>query len=97
MPHPLTNFEMQKYQSEPQYKDIYSKNNLPKIKDGACVNLGKYESVGAHWIALYVNGDNVTHFGSFELEYIPKEIKKLIDNKNITTNNYAIKEYNQMI
>ena len=34
-PHPLTNFEVQKYyQNEPKCNDAYSKNNLPKIKDG---------------------------------------------------------------
>ena len=34
-PHPLTNFEIQKYyQNEPKFNGIYSKNNLPKIKDG---------------------------------------------------------------
>ena len=30
-PHPLTNFEIQKYyQSEPKYNGDYSRNNLPK-------------------------------------------------------------------
>ena len=33
--HPLTNFEIQKYyQNEPKFNDVYSRNNLPKIKDG---------------------------------------------------------------
>ena len=27
---------------------------------------------GTHWIALYVNRDNVTYFGSFRVEHIPK-------------------------
>ena len=50
---------------------MYSRNNLPKIKDGAYViNLNDYESIGTHWIALYVNGDNVTYFDSFGLEHI---------------------------
>ena len=35
-PHPLTNFEIQKhYKREPKFNGVYSKNNLPKIKDGA--------------------------------------------------------------
>ena len=35
-PHHLTNFEMQKYyQYEPKFNGVYSRNNLPKIKDGA--------------------------------------------------------------
>ena len=32
--------------------------------------------MGPHWIALYVNAENVTHFNSFGVEHIPKEIKK---------------------
>ena len=35
LPHPLTNFGMQKYyQNEPNFNSVYSRNNLPKIKDG---------------------------------------------------------------
>ena len=35
LPHPLTNFEIQKYyQNEPRFDGIYSRDNLPKIKDG---------------------------------------------------------------
>ena len=34
-PHPLTNFEIQKYyQNEPRFNGIYSRDNLQKIKDG---------------------------------------------------------------
>ena len=37
-PRPLTNFETQKYnQNEPRFNGVYSKNNLPKIKDEAYV------------------------------------------------------------
>ena len=37
-PYPLTNFEMQKcYQNEPKCNGVYSRNNLPKIKDSAYV------------------------------------------------------------
>ena len=36
--HPLTNFEIEKYyQNEPKFNGVYSRNNLPKIKDGAYV------------------------------------------------------------
>ena len=47
---------------------------------------------GTHWIKLYVNGDNVTYFYSFWVEYIPKEIKELIENKNFIRNSYRILE-----
>ena len=61
-PHPLTNFEIQMYyQNEPKFNSIYSRNNLYKIKDGTyIINLDEHESVGTHWIALYVNAENVT-------------------------------------
>ena len=37
-PHPLINFEIQKhYQYEPKFNDFYSRNNLPKINNGAHV------------------------------------------------------------
>ena len=37
-PHPLTNFEIQKYyQNKPKFNGIYSRSNLPKIKDSAYV------------------------------------------------------------
>ena len=50
-PHPLTNFEIQKYQNEPRFNDVYSRDNLPerssvKIKDGTYViNLDEYSDI----------------------------------------------------
>ena len=44
-PHPLTNFEMQKYyKNEPRFSGLFPRNNLPKkINDGAYVtNLDEY-------------------------------------------------------
>ena len=55
-PHPLTNFEIQRYyQNEPRFDEVFSRNNLPKtIKDGAYViDLDEYADVGKHWIALF--------------------------------------------
>ena len=61
-PHPLTNFEIPKYyENEPNFDGVYSRNNLSKIKDGAyIINPVEYESIGTHWIALYVHDNNVT-------------------------------------
>ena len=86
-PHPLTNFQIQKYyQNEPKFNGVYSRNNLPKIKDGTYViNLDEYKSTGTHWIALYVNANNIVYFDNFGVEHIPKEIKKFIRNQNIIT------------
>ena len=70
---PLNNFEIQKYyQNEPKLDNVYSRNNLSKIKDGAyIINLDEYESIGTHWIALYVNAENVTYFDSFRTKHTP--------------------------
>ena len=91
----LTNFEIQKYyQNEPRFNGVYSRDNLPKIKDGAYViNLDEYSDIGTHWVALHVNNNNVTYFDSFGVEHIPKEIKTFISNKNIKTNIFRIEVY----
>ena len=62
LPHPLTNFEINKYyQNEPKFSGVYSRNNLPKIKDKTSViNLDEYKSIGPHWIALYVKASSDT-------------------------------------
>ena len=91
-PHPLTDFEIQKYyQNEPRFNDVYSRDNLPErssveIKDGTYViNLDEYSDIGTHWIALYVHNNDVTYFDSFGVEHIPKEIKTFIGNKKQIT------------
>ena len=90
---------MQKfYQNEPKFNGVYSKNSLPKIKDWAFViNLNGYKSIGTHRIDLNANDDNVTYFDSSGVEYIPKEIRKLIGNKIIKTNVYRIQTYDSVM
>ena len=61
------------------------------------INLDEYESIGTHWIALYVNAKNLTYFDSFGVERIPKEIKKFIRNKNIITNIDRIQGYDSIL
>ena len=99
LPHPLTNFEIQTYyQNESKFNGVYSRNSLPKIKDGAYViNLDEFKSIWAHWIALYVNGNNIIYFDSFGVEHIAKEIKKFIGSKNIIANIYRIQAYDSIM
>ena len=87
-PHPLINFEIQKYyQNESEFNGVYSRNNLSKIKYPAhVINLDECKSVGTHWVALYINAKNVTYFDGFLVEHIIKEIRKFIGNKSIITN-----------
>ena len=98
LPYPLTNFETQKYQNEPRFNDVYSRDNLTKIKDGAYViNLDEYSDIGTHLVALCVNNNDVTYFDSFCVEHIPKEIKEFMDNKNIKTNIFRIQAYDSTV
>ena len=51
-PHPLNNFELQRYRNEPRYNCVYSHHNLPsKTKDGVYViNLDEYPGIGTQTI-----------------------------------------------
>ena len=74
-PHRLTNFEIQKYyENEPRFNSVYFRGDLPyKIKDETyIINLDEYSDVRTHWVALYVNNNDVTYFDSFGVEHIPK-------------------------
>ena len=96
-PHPLTNFEIQKYyQNEPRFNGVYSRDNLPKIKDGAyIINLDEYSDIGTHWV--YVKNNDVTYFDFFGVEHIPKDIRTFIGNKNIKTNIFRIQAYDSIM
>ena len=92
--HPLIHFEIQKFN---QINDVYSINNLPKIRDGTYViNLDEFKSIETHGIALYVNSNNTIYFDSFGVQHISKENKRFIGNKNIT-NIYRMQAYNWII
>ena len=71
-PHSLTNFEKKK-------KKIKANLNLKVLIQeiiylGAyIINLDEYKSIRTHWTALHVNGDNVTYFDTFGVEYILNE------------------------
>ena len=88
-PHPLANFEIQKYnQNQPKFNGVCSINNLSKIKVGAylIINLDECKSIET----LYVNDNNITYFDSFGVEHIPKQIKNFIGNKNTIRNIYRM-------
>ena len=57
---------------------------------GYIKDLGEWKSAETHWIALYANCHNETNFDSFGVEYILKEIRKFMGNKNNTVGIYRI-------
>ena len=73
-PHPLINFQIQKYyQNELTLNGVYSRNNvsvlptpIAQIKDQAYViNFDEYKLIKTYWIVLCVNDDNVTYDNTF--------------------------------
>ena len=92
-PHPLTNFEIQRYyENRPRFNGFYSRNNLPKkIKDGAhVINLDEYANVGTHWIDLFCNKNKIVYFNIFGVKHIPKEIEEFVGNENIKANIFRV-------
>ena len=100
-PHPLTNFEIQKYyKNQSKFNGVYLRDSLPsKTKDGAYViNLDEYSNIGTHLVALYVDNNDVTYFDSFGVEHIPQQIKKFINRSlSINTNIFRIQAYNSIM
>ena len=97
LPHPLTNFVIQKYyQNEARFNGVYSKNNLSKkITDGAyIINLDEYADVGTHWIALYCKRNEIVYFNGFGVEHVLKRLKNL---SGIKTSKLTLFEYKQTI
>ena len=76
---------------------VYSRDNLPKIKDGAYViNLDEYS--GTHWVALYVINNDVKYSDSLGVKPIPKEIGTFIDRSlSIKTNIFRIQAYDSIM
>ena len=44
-----------------------------------------------------MNGYNVIYFDSFGVEHIPKEIRKFIENKDVTTKIFRIQAHNSIM
>ena len=43
----------QYYQNKPRFNGVFSRDNLPKIKDGAyAINPDEYSDIGTHCVAL---------------------------------------------
>ena len=88
--HPLANFEIIK-----GFNGVFFRINIPKLKNGTYViNLDHSENTGTHWIVVLVKSNEVIHFDSFGVEYIPKEIMEKIKNsfKNIKSNIFRIQD-----
>ena len=76
MLHPLSNIKITNYfNDEPRFNGVFSRNNLPRIKDGAhVINLDDKKSKGTHWVSLFINRNIAVYFETSGIEYIPQEV-----------------------
>ena len=95
----MINFEIINYfKGVKGFNGVYSRHNLPKLKNGAySINLDHSKNTGTHWLVIFVKKNEVIYVDSFGVEHIPKEIKKVIGNKNIKSNIFRIQDYNSIM
>ena len=81
--HLLNNMEITNYfNDEPTFNGVFSRNNLPRTKDGAYViNLDDKNSNGIHWVSLFIDRNTTGFFDSFGIQYIPQGVLNKIKDK----------------
>ena len=100
LPHPLTNFEIQKYyKSEPRFNGVFSRNDLAKkIKDGTyIINLDEFADVGTHWIALFCIKMKLFISIVLVLNIFLNKLKNLSEIKKIKANIFRLQENNSVM
>ena len=97
--HPFSNIKITYYFNyEPRLNSIFSRNNLPRIKDGAYViNLNDKKSKGKHWVSLFIDRNTAVYFDSFGIKCIPQEVLNKVRDKSITYNIFRIQDNDSFI
>ena len=73
---------------EPRFSDLFSRNNLPRIKDAAyAINLVDKNSQRTHSVWEHIDRNSALHFEFFRIEYIPQEVLNKIKGKSIIKDN----------
>ena len=76
-----------------RFSDVFPRNNLPKIKDGAyIINLDNKKSKRINCFSLFINRNTTVYCDSFSIEYIPLEVLNKIKDKSITYNIFRIQD-----
>ena len=90
--HSLNRIDITNYLNyKPRFNEIFSRNNLPRLKDGAYViNIDGKQSKGTHWASLFIEKDTVVCCDSFGIEYIPQGVLNKTGDKSIAHNIFRI-------
>ena len=74
---------------KPRYNGTFSRNILPRIRDGAYVIYHK-KTKESHWVSLFIDKHTGLKFDSLKNENIPKDVLNKIRDKSITHNIFRI-------
>ena len=88
MLHLLNNIKITNcFNYETRFDGVFSRDNLLRIKEGACViNLDGKQTKATHCVSLFIDRYTAGYFYSFCIEYIPQEESSKIKNKSMTRN-----------
>ena len=77
-----------------RFKVVFSRDNLPRIKDGAYViNFDDKQS----WVPLFINKNTAVYFDSVGIEYIPQQVSSKIKDKSLARNILRIQSDNSVM
>ena len=95
---PFKNIEITNYFNyKSRFNGVFSRNNLPRIKDGAnVISLDEKHSKGTYCVSLFIDRNVVVYFDSFGIECIPQAVlSKFRD--NLTTHNIFRIQYDESV
>ena len=76
---------------KPRFNGIFSRNNLPKVNNGAYViSVDDEKSKETNWISIFIYRNTAVYLASFGVEYIPQEVLNKTKDKSITHNIFRI-------
>ena len=76
-----------------KFKGVFSRNNLPRIKDGPySINLDDKRSKETHWASLFIDKSKAVYLNSFRIDETSQEVLSKIKDKSITHNIFWIQD-----
>ena len=70
-----------------KFKGVFSRNNLPRIKDGPySINLDDKRSKETQWASLFIDKSKAVYLNSFRIDETSQEVLSKIKDKSITHN-----------
>ena len=72
-----------------RFNDVYSRNYLPRIKDGAQVlNADDKQGKETHWLSLFMERNTVVYFDTFQIECSPSKKNNIAQKMKFPIKNF---------